>query len=258
MNEQTQRSGTTQRGHRGRGVGLWIGVLLLVVLTPPDHGWAQTHDPGDTPFCAESSLVSLDEKGLQSVYCSSSPLVTRPLHAAHRSANVVFYSGVPAAWIGAWALRDNGDFADAYRLTGVQLATYGVVTGLKRVVGRPRPFVTQALTSRSGRYTSADVPGAYESFPSGHASWSVALATSWSLSHPRWYVIAPSAVWATAVAVSRLRLGVHYPTDVLAGAVLGAGIATAVHLLRDAITPSALQPEGTESAGPTMTLRVQF
>jgi membrane-associated phospholipid phosphatase len=71
-------------------------------------------------------------------------------------------------------------------------------------------------------------------------------------------VIAPSAVWATAVSVSRLHLGVHYPSDVLAGAVLGAGIATAVHLLRDAITPSAFAPDSGAPRGPSMTLRVRF
>lgn len=258
MIEQTRRFGTTRTGPRRRGVRLWIAVWLVVLVAAPGHGWAQTDGPGDTSFCAQPSPASIDERGLQAVYCTASPVVQTSLHAAHRSAFPVFYGGVPAAWVGAWAFRDNGDYRDAYRLTVVQLTTFGVVTALKRAVGRPRPYVTQPLVSRSSRYRAGQTEGAYESFPSGHASLSVALATSWSLSHPRWYVIAPSAVWATAVTVSRLHLGVHYPSDVLAGAVLGAGIATAVHLLHDAITPTAFEPDPASPRGPSMTLRVQF
>ena len=80
--------------------------------------------------------------------------------------------------------------------------------------------------------------------PSGHAALSFALVTSWSLSHPRWYVIAPGAVWASSVAVSRVWLGVHYPTDILAGAAIGAGVALLVYLVREIITPHAWQESG--------------
>ena len=63
------------------------------------------------------------------------------------------------------------------------------------------------------------------SFPSGHTSFAFATATSLSIKYPRWYVIAPSYLWAGAVGYSRMNLGVHYPSDVLAGAMLGAGSA---------------------------------
>lgn len=52
-----------------------------------------------------------------------------------------------------------------------------------------------------------------------------ALATSLSLSYPKWYIIVPSYAWAGSVGYSRMDLGVHYPSDVLAGAVIGAGSA---------------------------------
>lgn len=238
---------------------LWACVLILVLVAVPGQGWAQEVAPSDTRFCTGAPAASVDERGLRAVYCTTSSPVKSVLHAAHVSAFPVFFGGVPAAWAGAWAFREDDDFTDAYRLTVVQVATFGVVTALKRTVGRPRPFVTQPLVSRSTRYRSADDEGAFESFPSGHASLSVALATSWSLSHPQWYVIAPSAVWAAAVTVSRLHLGVHYPSDVLAGAVLGAGIAAAVHLLRDAITPGVFAPDASSSPpGPSVTLRFRF
>jgi membrane-associated phospholipid phosphatase len=51
------------------------------------------------------------------------------------------------------------------------------------------------------------------------------LATSLSITYPKWYVIAPSAIWACGVGFSRINQGVHYPSDVLAGAAIGVGCA---------------------------------
>jgi undecaprenyl-diphosphatase len=69
------------------------------------------------------------------------------------------------------------------------------------------------------------------SFPSGHTSSAFNTATFICLTYPKWYVIAPAALWATSVAYSRMYLGVHYPSDVLAGAVLGAGTAYLTYYL---------------------------
>ena len=65
----------------------------------------------------------------------------------------------------------------------------------------------------------------HPSFPSGHTASAFALATSLCIKYPKWYVIAPSALWACSVGVSRMNEGLHYPSDVLAGAAIGAGCA---------------------------------
>lgn len=67
-----------------------------------------------------------------------------------------------------------------------------------------------------------DHPGTF-SFPSGHTTVAFATATALSLSYKKWYVTAPSFLYAGMVGYSRMRLGVHYPSDVLGGMILGIG-----------------------------------
>ena len=102
---------------------------------------------------------------------------------------------------------------------GASALTAAIVsTIVKHGVNRPRPFVTYPFIEKA---TEAGSP----SFPSGHTSDAFALATSMSLAYPRWYIIIPSFTWAGIVGYSRMDLGVHYPSDVLMGAVIGAGSA---------------------------------
>ena len=65
------------------------------------------------------------------------------------------------------------------------------------------------------------------SFPSGHTSTAFCTATSVALRYRKWYFVAPSYLFATSVAWARMYQGVHYPSDVFAGAVIGAGSAWA-------------------------------
>ena len=99
--------------------------------------------------------------------------------------------------------------------TGAILLNTLVSTGLKYAVNRTRPYNEYPLLF------DAKVKTNKYSFPSQHTSSSFATATSLSLAFPKWYVIAPSYLWACSAAYSRMYLGVHYPTDVLAGAVIG-------------------------------------
>ncbi len=98
----------------------------------------------------------------------------------------------------------------AILLIGMLLSTL-VVGDLKDIFERPRPQNTGL--------TAYPTPESY-SFPSGHA-FTIFLAVSILGAYYGWKYYAAGYVIALAVALSRLFLGVHYPSDVLAGALLG-------------------------------------
>lgn len=93
-----------------------------------------------------------------------------------------------------------------------------ITTALKLSIQRDRPFVTYSFIDKQAK------AGTW-SFPSGHTSSAFALATSLSIAYSKWYVIVPSYLWASSVGYSRIHLGVHYPSDVLVGALVGTGSA---------------------------------
>lgn len=121
-------------------------------------------------------------------------------------------------FIAGWANHDKKLQKDAAYFAGGYILSAIITHGTKRIIQRERPF---------DKYTfivKRDEGGGY-SFPSGHTSAAFYTATSLSILYPKWYVIVPSYLWASSVAWARMYQGVHYPTDVLAGAVVGAGSA---------------------------------
>lgn len=130
--------------------------------------------------------------------------------------------GVPVAMaLASWAKHDKQLFKDAVYVGTSVAGTFILTYGLKYLVDRDRPY--ERYPDRVHPFSLENSP----SFPSGHTATAFALATSLSIKYPKWYVIAPSAVWACSVGISRMNEGVHYPTDVLAGAAIGAGCAVA-------------------------------
>lgn len=104
-------------------------------------------------------------------------------------------------------------------VAGSFLISTAISTAMKYTFNRPRPFETypDEITKLSS--------GGSPSFPSGHTSAAFSTATSLSLAYPKWYIITPAFIWAGAVGYSRMDLGVHYPSDILMGAIVGAGSA---------------------------------
>ncbi len=98
---------------------------------------------------------------------------------------------------------------------------------LKEIVGRPRPFETLADVRVKHRWSAGGF-----SFPSGHTAGAFSIATILSLRYPRPSVLVPVLTWALMVGYSRIYLGVHYPSDVAGGALVGTVVALAMWQLR--------------------------
>lgn len=93
---------------------------------------------------------------------------------------------------------------------------------LSRLVDRPRPFVADPSGVHLFAHHAADA-----GFPSDHATAAFAIATAVLLRDRR--LGAGVVVLAVVLAAGRVALGVHYPTDVLAGAALGAACSLALY-----------------------------
>jgi membrane-associated phospholipid phosphatase len=127
--------------------------------------------------------------------------------------------GVPSGMAVSGLLKDNDELVRNACVTFASAAiASGITTVLKYSVNRDRPFVTYPDIMKKSDVSSP-------SFPSGHTSSAFSLATSLSLQYPKWYIIVPVYSWAGCVGYSRMHLGVHYPSDVMAGAIIGAGSA---------------------------------
>ena len=99
---------------------------------------------------------------------------------------------------------------------------------LKNLVMRPRPFVTHT------DLTALLVPEDPWSFPSGHTLSSFAAASALYFFHHKTGFLA--FLLAAAIAFSRLYASVHYPTDVLTGAVIGVLCGIIAAWLTDRVT----------------------
>lgn len=99
-----------------------------------------------------------------------------------------------------------------------------IYKSLKSRLVRERPFIRHLSIHH------AMAPLDRYSFPSGHTLHAVAITWQVVAHYPEWsWVLVP---FAGLIALSRVVLGLHYPTDVLAGAALGAGLgATGVAML---------------------------
>jgi undecaprenyl-diphosphatase len=158
---------------------------------------------------------------------------------------VATWSGVGAAVWFALALaalfwpRRRAAAVRAMLLLGVTLLVTDQI--VKRLVDRPRPFNTATVAARVIQVPAPTTT----SFPSGHAATAVAGAMAMARVWPaaRWTF----AILAVLIAFSRIYVGVHYPSDVLAGAVLGLACAWLVLAGRHPSTWSRPGPPPPES-----------
>jgi membrane-associated phospholipid phosphatase len=164
-------------------------------------------------ICAQNPDLSI----LKTLNRNEMPLWDKTMRGTSASVYPVMTIAVGGLLINGYAKKDDLMIRNGYK-SAVAIGFAALTsTSLKYFVDRARPKLQYPQDiierDRAGRF----------SFPSGHTTSAFATATALSLSCRKWYVTAPSFLYAGFVGYSRMRLGMHFPTDVLGGMVIGIG-----------------------------------
>lgn len=127
--------------------------------------------------------------------------------------------GLPGVLLLVGFLQKRVEFQRKSLLVWISVLIASLINSfLKYIVDRARPFDTYEFIEKLSS-------GGSPSFPSGHTTDAFALAVALIIAYPRWYVVWPALLWASVVGYTRMSLGVHYPSDVAAGVLIGVGSA---------------------------------
>jgi undecaprenyl-diphosphatase len=165
-------------------------------------------------------LAALDQALYEAVTVTRTPTLDSALRQLSAAADHSKISFVAAGLLALCPGRPRRAAVLGLAAVGVASSTANLLG--KRLVRRPRPHRAEA-SPFPGRHVPMP---ASASFPSGHTASAVAFAAAVGPAFPAATV--PLGLLACAVGYSRIHTGVHYPGDVVAGAVLGTGAAAAV------------------------------
>lgn len=173
-------------------------------------------------YLNHSRAQSLDERLLSNIHLQRNTRLDGFFKTSSSSAVPVSLL-VPMAFFAKGSLGNNkNEIRTSVVMVSALALNTGLTYALKYAINRPRPYDSNpALVPIN--------PPVSPSFPSGHTSLAFTTATNITLTIPKWYTAVPAYIWATSVGYARLHMGVHYPSDVLAGAVLGIGSAWISH-----------------------------
>ncbi len=123
--------------------------------------------------------------------------------------------------------------AYAYTTAWAAVLAFGSSLVIGTILKRPRPFVLLDIVAR------IEPPFTEYSLPSSHSAVAFAIASGLTLAHPSLGAVA--LVLACLIALARVAVGVHYITDVLAGAALGIFSSLLIHWYRIYLLPKAMR-----------------
>ena len=168
-------------------------------------------------FCFALQSQNLDFSMLKTINKNEYPNLDISMRITSKSVYPLLIAAPGSLLLTGYVTKDKVMMRNGIK-TGVAIGLNVILTtGLKYGINRPRPF--EQYPNDIVKRTNASK----YSFPSGHTSSAFATATALSLSTKKWYVAVPSYAYACAVGYSRMRLGAHFPSDVLGGMVLGVG-----------------------------------
>lgn len=194
-------------------------------MTRPDRTGESPESSTSTRTCGDvhrrlfEEADALDQAIYHAVAITPTPTLDVPMTWISNAAN---YSRLWVAIAGMLAIAGGrqGRRTAIRGLTAIGATSITANLVVKHIFPRRRP---KPLTVTAGR--KARMPTS-SSFPSGHTASAFAFATAVTTDLPR--LSLPLYALATAVGYSRVHTGVHYPSDVVSGAILGLTVGTAL------------------------------
>lgn len=166
-------------------------------------------------------LIDLDRAVYAAVQATPTPRIDLALARISRTADrSVLWMGVAAA-LGVSGPRPR-------RAALIGLGAIAVTSATVNLLVKPVPKRVRPSLEGSVRTHGVKMPASH-SWPSGHSASAFAFSTAVGSEMPELDSLLRLA--ATVVAYSRIHTGVHYPGDVIAGTLIGAGMGTAAHLV---------------------------
>ncbi len=139
-------------------------------------------------------------------------------------ATLINISAVAVVFIIALTRRSKEMLQRFFLMAVVMILAALAIALVKEIAGRERPFLAYPSIEKMSK-------GGGSSFPSGHTTESFAVAAAFAfLFRNRWLIIL-IFLWAAMVGYTRMALGVHYPSDVAGGAILGAAVGWFIPLM---------------------------